>query len=312
MKKTEKTGNEKTVIVGPVLKWAGGKTQLLPTLHNNFPKALLEGKLDTYIEPFVGGGAVFFNIFNTFNFKKAYLFDNNIDLVILYNSLKASVDKVIEELLEISSIYLSKVGSDDRQKYFYAIREQYNNEMPLCHKAFEQNSVNPRRAAITIFLNRTCFNGLFRVNKKGEFNVPHGRYKNPTIVFENKLRSAAIALQGAEIFMGDFSDCEKYISDKTFIYYDPPYRPVSETANFRSYSKEEFGDEAQTRLASFYKKQDANGVPQLLSNSDPCKHDLFFDRLYGEFSIRRVDATRRINSNPSGRGALKEILVRNY
>jgi DNA adenine methylase len=305
--------NDKDFVASPILKWAGGKTQLLPVLQENFPKQLVEGKVDTYIEPFVGGGAVFFDIARRFNFKRAYLFDINFELVILYNSLKQDVTKVIAELSKFSDTYLSK-ETGERQQYFYSIREEYNNEFAITHKALEHSSFNARRSAMTIFLNRTCFNGLFRVNKKGGFNVPYGRYKNPTILFEGKLRAASAVLQNAEIMLGDFSDCKKYISGKTFIYYDPPYRPVSKTSSFNSYSREEFNDDSQKRLASFYKKVGGDNVFQLLSNSDPCNYveDLFFDELYNGFSIIRVDATRRINSNATKRGILKEILVKDY
>tara|TARA_A200000113_G_C8850037_1_gene349932 strand:- start:595 stop:1539 length:945 start_codon:yes stop_codon:yes gene_type:complete len=304
---------EFSITASPVIKWAGGKTQLLPELHKNFPNELFSGSIDTYIEPFVGGGAVFFEIANTFKFKKAYLFDINPELVILYNSLKTDVERVIQELGTLASSYLSR-NEEERQLYFYEVREIYNNEVAVTHKAMEHSPFNAKRAAMTIFLNRTCFNGLFRVNKKGGFNVPHGRYKNPTILFEDKLRAASKALQCAEILLGDFELCEKYISGKTFIYYDPPYRPVSETASFNSYTKEDFDDSAQKRLASFYKKVGSSSVFQLLSNSDPSNYieDPFFDDLYSDFSILRVDATRRINSNAAKRGALREILVRNY
>ena len=298
----------------PVLKWAGGKTQLLPMLNQHYPKELIDGKIDTYIEPFVGSGAVFFYLSNNHHIGNSYLFDINPELVILYNSLKENVDRVIDELGILSDYYLSLKSEAARKEQFYNVREQYNSEVALAHKAINHTPFNATRAATTIFLNRTCFNGLFRVNKKSHFNVPHGRYKNPTILFKDKLKAAAVALQNATIKLADFSTCEKYISGKTFIYYDPPYRPLSETSHFTSYSQDKFGDDEQIRLARTIRKLSNSGVLQLLSNSDPSNYatDRFFDDLYEGFNIHRVEAKRLINSNPDKRGTLRELLIRNY
>ena len=168
---------------------------------------------------------------------------------------------------------------------------------------------------MTIFLNRTCFNGLFRVNSKSGFNVPFGRYKNPTILFEKKLRAASDALQNAVISLCDFSYTENYADKETLVYYDPPYRPISQTSNFTSYSKDVFGDEEQRRLHALFSRLDKIGVKQLLSNSDPTNHDdedRFFDNLYSDFKITRVPARRVINSNPDKRGDIRELIIRNY
>lgn len=298
----------------PVLKWAGGKTQLLPVLNEHYPIELSKGEIETYIEPFVGSGAVFFDLYNKYPIPKAYLSDVNPELVILYNSLKEDVSCVIQELALLSAYYLSQNSEEARKELFYTVRKQYNSEMTVAHKAVHHTPFNAKRAAMTIFLNKTCFNGLFRVNSKGYFNVPHGRYKNPTILFKEKLEAAALALQNATIQLADFTECEQYVSGKTFIYYDPPYRPVSETALFTSYSKETFGDDEQRRLAENIKKLSGQNVLQLLSNSDPSNYieDPFFDDLYSGFHIYRVEAKRMINSNASKRGTLREILVRNY
>ena len=219
------------------------------------------------------------------------------------------MDLVIQELGSLSEYYLSRKSEEDRKDLFYNIREQYNSEVAVAHKAVHHTPFNAKRAAMTIFLNRICFNGLFRVNSKGYFNVPHGRYKNPTILFEDKLKAASEALQNASIQLADFSKCEQYVHGKTFIYYDPPYRPVSETSQFTSYSKESFGDSEQMRLAQTLKNLNRQNVLQLLSNSID---DPFFDDLYSDFDIYRVDAKRMINSNAAKRGTLREILVRNY
>ncbi len=298
----------------PILKWAGGKTQLLPVITENYPKELLSGEIDTFIEPFVGGGAVFFDISNKYDIKKAYLFDINPELVILYNSLKDDVERVISELAILSEKYLSYTDEEGRKDFFYKMRESYNEDVAVSHKAVTHTPFNARRAALTIFLNRTCFNGLFRVNSKGHFNVPHGRYTNPTILFSGALRAASKVLQKATITLGDFTKCEEVISGKTFIYYDPPYRPVSKTALFTSYSMDGFTDDDQRRLGDMFRQLDSKGVFQLLSNSDPTNYvdDPFFDDLYSGFNILRVDAKRMINSKASKRGSLREILVRNY
>ena len=312
--KSTSSSSSPTLEASPVLKWAGGKTQLLSTLNEHFPTELSKGKIDTYIEPFVGSGAVFFDLCNKYQIGEAYLFDVNPELVILYNSLKEEASRVVDELRLLSNKYLSKRTENSRKGLFCTVREQYNSEVAVAHKAIHHTPFNAKRAAKTIFLNRTCFNGLFRVNSKGHFNVPHGRYKNPTILFEEKLEAAAEALQKATIKLADFSECEKYINGNTFIYYDPPYRPVSVTSQFTSYSKEAFGDDEQIRLAKTIKKLSSSTVFQLLSNSDPTNYveDRFFDDLYAGFHIYRVDARRMINSNPSKRGAIREILVRNY
>lgn len=296
------------VPAAPILKWAGGKRQLLPMLNLNYPKELMAGKIDTYIEPFVGGGSVFFDIANQFTFKEAYLFDVNPELINLYNVVKNDVEDLINLLSDLSQHFLG-LDSEKREEFFYTFREQYNVEPKSVPSQY-----SPSRAAHTIFLNRTCFNGLFRVNSKGYFNVPYGKYKNPNIIMPDKLRSASYALKKATIKLADFSESQKYIRGRTFIYYDPPYRPLNLTSSFNSYAKDSFDDHEQVRLANVYNTLDKKGVFQLLSNSDPTNYveDPFFDDLYSGHIIQRVDAKRMINSDASKRGALREILVRNY
>jgi DNA adenine methylase len=292
----------------PVLKWAGGKGQLLPVLNLNYPKELIKGQIDTYIEPFVGGGAVFFDIANQFTFKRAFLFDVNPELVILYNVIKDDVEELIALLSALSEKFLS-LDSKAREAFFYSVREQYNARTK---SASSKNLL--ARAAHTIFLNRTCFNGLFRVNSKGCFNVPYGKYANPNIVMVDRLRAASYALSKATIKQSDFAESAKYVEGNTFIYYDPPYRPLNLTSSFNAYAKDSFDDREQVRLADTYNALDKKGVLQLLSNSDPTNYaeDPFFDDLYGRHTIQRVDAKRMINSDANKRGSLREILVRNY
>jgi DNA adenine methylase len=297
----------------PVLKWAGGKRQLLPELSKRYPSKLKEGKITTYIEPFMGGGAVFFDVVKTFpDIRKAFLFDINPELVILYKTLQKNAKELIDLLAKLQEKYMS-LDEEGQEALFYQIREDYNQtKNDVSVNKFSSSWVT--RASQTIFLNKTCFNGLFRVNSKGLFNVPFGRYKNPSILQTSRLRASAQALQVAEIFLGDFSKAAEYGNKSTFIYYDPPYRPISTTASFTSYSADRYDDDSQRRLADVFKLLDSMGVSQMLSNSDPSNHqeDRFFDELYKGFTIERVDATRMINSVASKRGSVREILVRNY
>lgn len=291
----------------PILKWAGGKTQLLPVINQNYPKALLNGEIKTYIEPFFGGGSVFFDILSKSHIEKAYLVDTNPDLIQLYRTIQTKVEPLANILAKLEQEYLS-LEFDGQEKMFYQVRDKFN-EHPI-HSA----EPDVERAAQTIFLNRTCFNGLFRVNSKGKFNVPFGKHKNPTILFKNKLLAVSRAFQIAEIILGDFEVVSPYANQNSFVYFDPPYRPISVTSHFKSYSKEAFGDEAQTRLSHFYRELDRRGVKIMLSNSDPTNHveDPFFDELYHGFNIQRVAAKRMINSKSAGRGAVRELLITNY
>ena len=296
--------------VSPVLKWVGGKNQLLSEIRKNYPIALKEGGMDVFVEPFVGGGAVYFDIVGHFSFGKAYLIDANHELIVLYQSLKAAPEKIVEILGNLETSYLS-LKEDGRKEMFYEVRGIYNDTLADTLEKIKSSHIIPERAAWTIFLNRTCFNGLFRVNRRGFFNVPQGRYKNPKILFRDKIMRASDLLQKATILQGDFSDAENYVSERTFIYYDPPYRPVSKTSSFTAYAKDSFCDDDQIRLANFYKSMDRKGVFQLLSNSDTGR-DGFFDNLYKDFLIKRVDARRNINSKGDSRGTINELLIRNY
>jgi DNA adenine methylase len=307
-------GQESIAGAAPVLKWAGGKTQLLPIINENLPQELLDGKIDTFIEPFFGGGAVFFDLIKKYEFKKAVIIDVNRELVVLYKTIKNDVDSLVKSLASIQEEYLA-LDEDGRKSYYYAVRERFNEEL----EKFDFDNYSPKswvaRASQVMFLNRTCFNGLFRVNKKGFFNVPQGKYKNPLILNQPKLEATSRALSNVEIIRGDFEQAEKFVNDKAFIYYDPPYRPLNITSSFNSYADSGFNDDDQRRLGEFYKKMHGLGAKQILSNSDPKNtnsEDNFFDDIFKGFDIQRVAASRRINSNASKRGDITEILVRNY
>lgn len=292
------------LIASPVLRWAGGKTQLLPTLRQHYPQDL-GGTITTYAEPFMGGGAVFFDIANNFPIEKAFLFDINHDLVSLYSTIKKNVEGVIHEL----SLMEKKFVEGDvveRESYYYELRKSYNTQ-PRSRRL-----LNEYRAAQTIFLNKTCFNGLFRVNAAGHFNVPYGRPNNPKILCEANLLAVSNILQIAEIRCGDFDEVRKHVNDRTFVYYDPPYRPVSETSYFTAYSKKIFDDMEQKRLAQFFGKMDQIGVKQLLSNSKTGDNEVFFREIYTGYEMYNALAKRSVASNPARRGYVEELLIRNY
>jgi len=286
----------------PFLKWAGGKGQILTEIGRRLPQGLETGEIDTYVEPFVGGGAVFFNLVQRYeNIKRFYLFDINNDLVNCYNAIKNNVESLIDELRQIEDEFLP-LKKTARKDFYYRIRDEFNSD---------------RHTAKLIFLNKTCFNGLYRVNRKDEFNVPFGDYKNPKICDAENLENVSQVLQKAEIICGDFERSDKYINDKTFVYFDPPYRPLSPTASFTSYSKDDFNEDEQIRLARFCRQINGKGARFLLSNSDPKNEDPkdhFFEDHYKKFrfDIDRVKATRAINCKASGRGQINELLITNY
>lgn len=297
----------------PFLKWAGGKTQLLDEFTIRIPKELKNGEISTFVEPFVGGGAVFFHFNSVFSFKECHIFDINEELILAYSVVKRNVEDLIEYLCDLTEEFLSK-DDEGRKEYFYSIRDEFNQTKSSINFKNYGKAWIPRAGQL-IFLNKTCFNGLFRVNSQGEFNVPFGRYKNPKIVNPEVLRADAKILQNTKIHLGDFAKASQYINKNSFVYFDPPYRPLSNTASFTQYSKDGFDDVEQQRLADFFAKCDAKRAKLMLSNSDPKNinpNDNFFDTLYGKFNIQRVPARRMINSDASKRGEINEIIVTNY
>ncbi len=298
----------------PFLKWAGGKSQLLDALRPRLPDGLCSGEVTRYVEPFLGGGAVFFAVAGAFDIERSFLFDINEELILTYRVVQQDVEALIDALTALEDAYLP-LSDDDRRDYYYAVRERFNRtKEEIDYTAYNPGTWVPR-AADLIFLNRTCYNGLFRVNSQGGFNVPWGRHKNPRIAGRENLRAASRLLAPAEVRQGDFTACERFVDEKTFVYIDPPYRPLSRTASFTSYARSSFDDDDQVRLAAFCRKLDGVGARFMLSNADPRNtdpDDSFFDDLYDGFSIERVPARRAINRNGAGRGCLTEILVMNY
>src|SRR3989338_1665039 len=298
----------------PFLKWAGGKSQLLEQFEYYYPQELKDRKIERYIEPFIGGGAVFFKVFQEYQIKDAYLYDKNEDLILIYKVLQKDMSDLCE-CLEKFSLKYHKLDNENREKFFYNSREKLNNSLQkLNFKKYSNDWVV--RAAQLIFLNKTCYNGLFRLNKKGEFNTPFGKYSNPLIFDKENLVNVSELLQRAEIILGDFQDCRLKVNDKSFVYFDPPYRPLSKTASFSSYSKYEFNDENQLQLAKFYKElNNTTNANLMLSNSDPMNvnpEDDFFEKLYKDLHIHKVSANRMINSKADKRGQIKELLILNY
>jgi DNA adenine methylase len=300
--------------VKPFLKWAGGKRQLLKTFEELYPSCLKAGSCSRYIEPFIGGGAVFFDIISKYHIKAAHLSDINPEIIIAYKVIQKAVESLIKQLGELSVKYHS-LNEENQKALFYQIRTEYNNQRKeIDFLTFSEAWI--KRSAMFIFLNKTCFNGLFRTNKAGEFNVPYGRYKYPTILNEENLREVNAALQIADIELADFSASVKVAKNNSFFYFDPPYRPLNKTSNFTSYSILAFNDTQQKRLAKFYKQLNCDYQAYLmLSNSDPkneSSSDDFFDELYQGFHIQRVTARRTINSNANKRGDISELIVTNY
>lgn len=292
--------------VKPFVKWAGGKTQLIDKISQIYPKEL--GKSITkYAEPFVGGGAVLFDILSKFDLEEIYISDINKELINTYNIIKNNADDLIQALFLMQNEFLS---DENRKVYFYEKRKLFND---LIHQ--NSQKINIQKATLFIFLNKTCFNGLFRVNKNGLFNVPIGSYKNQTIYDENNLKNISKMLNKVKITSKCYQKSENFIDKNTFVYLDPPYRPLSKTANFTSYNETIFDDNEQIKLANFFTNLDKKGAKLALSNSDPKninEEDDFFDKIYKDYEINQIYASRMINSKGNSRGKITELLITNY
>ncbi|SMC08861.1 DNA adenine methylase [Nitratiruptor tergarcus] len=281
---------EKKSVASPFVKWVGGKRGLLTQLLPLIPR-----KFNNYFEPFVGGGALFFELFNLgmLQNKKVYLFDRNEELINTYKIVQNKPDELLEKLKEFQE--------NHSKEFYYKIRELDRKE--------DFKELDPiTRAARFIYLNKTCFNGLYRVNKKGHFNVPIGRYKNPKIYDSDLIVNASKALQGAVIEAADFSEVLQYVQKEDFIYFDPPYYPLSETSKFTSYTDLAFLEDEQRRLFNVYEELDKRGCFVMESNSDT----KFIKDLYKEYRIDIVYMHRFINSKKEGRGKISEVVIRNY
>jgi len=307
---------ENNIQARPFLKWAGGKGQLLEQFQFRFPKELNgKGIIKQYYEPFLGSGAVFFWVMRNCKIKKAYINEFNSEIYLCYVAIQKNVEMVID-YLEILEKKYHGLGSVNQESFYYRIRNKYNQtRRRVNYKKYSMKEYS-ECAAMIIFLNRTCFNGLYRVNSKGDFNVPFGRYKNPAICNIKNLRAVSRVLKNVIITNDDFAVVQKQVKQRSFVYFDPPYRPLNKTSSFTSYSHNDFDDKEQERLAAVFKKlSQIDGVRIMLSNSDPKnedKKDNFFERLYSDFKIERLKARRMINCDASKRGEINELLVTNY
>lgn len=295
----------------PFIKWVGGKSQLLQQLEKLLPENFSQWENLTYIEPFVGGGAMLFFMLQRFpNIKRVIINDINRNLTETYNVIKSSPEKLIMFLHDIEKQYFLLSTQELRKNFYLEMRNRFN----------EENLTNIERSGLLIFLNRTCFNGLYRENSKGKFNVPFGRYNNPKICNDEVIFADSYLLNefDVQILNGNFENISQYIDENNsnFIYFDPPYRPLNATSSFNSYVKDPFDDESQIALANFCRQlSQKENVFWMLSNAD-CSasnpKDTFFEELYSGFDINRVFASRMVNANASKRGKLTELLIRNY
>lgn len=287
----------------PFVKWVGGKTQLIDQLEALLPADFDQWENVTYIEPFVGGGAMLFYMLQTHpNITSAVINDINSDLTTCYQVVRDQPEELINSLVQIQAEYYALSSEDDRKVFFLARRAEFNT------KALD----SIRNTTLFFFLNRTCFNGLYRVNSKGHFNVPFGRYTTPTICDPATIREDSKLLQNVQIMTGDYTKTMDAAKGNTLFYFDPPYRPLNATSSFNDYAKDKeiFNDAAQRRLRDFCNQVQDAGFSFMLSNSD-CK-DGFFEDLYMSYHIHHVYASRSINANPEKRGKLTELLIRNY
>ena len=293
--------------VKPIIKWAGGKGQLLDEIRNSYPKGL-GTEIVKYAEPFIGGAAVLFDVLGRYDFEEAYISDVNRELVHLYMTVRDAPNELIELLSDLQKEHILR-STDERKDYFYQNRERFN-------QIKAENDIDwIECSALFIYLNKTCFNGLYRVNSKGEFNVPSGVYKNPRICDDSNIRKASGLLQGVRIEHADYLKSSDFVDERTFAYFDPPYRPLNDTSSFTSYAEGQFNDDDQRRLAQYVHELNQRGAKVMVSNSDPKNsdpNDEFFDELYAGLNIRRVSATRMINSKGDSRGPVNELLITNY
>ena len=298
--------SENEMSVKPFLKWAGGKGQLLQEIQPYYP---FENGVTKYAEPFVGGGAVLFDILSRYDVGEVYISDTNVELINAYRVIRGSVEELVDRLAQYQDSFIP-LPKAERREIYLARRERFND---LKMRGTDGEDVE--KAALMIFLNRTCFNGLYRVNRKGLFNVPMGDYKKPAICDPANLRAVSARLRQVDIVCGDYRQSADFIDERTFAYFDPPYRPLTDTADFTAYTEAPFSDVEQIELAGFVSEMARRGARVVVSNSDPRNADDtddFFDRIYASHRIRRVSAARMINCNSEARGKIKELLISNY
>lgn len=299
-------GAKPTEKAHPFIKWAGGKTQLLDVLKNNLPSGI-GTTITKYAEPFVGGGAFLFSMLEEYSFEEIYISDNNKELMNVYIAIRDNCNKLLSSLNTLQNEY-NGLSAELQEQFYYEKRDEFN-----AIEITEKTSV--QKATLFIFLNKSCFNGLFRVNKKGKYNVPFGKHKSVSICDSVNLTKISAMLQNVIIKACDYQEVMSFADSSTLVYFDPPYRPLNVTSGFTSYTEDDFSDKNQIELADCFKALSNKGVKAMLSNSDPKNtsgNDNFFDDLYADFNILRVEASRMINSKGSSRGKIKELLIKNY
>lgn len=282
------------------IKWAGGKRQLITTLDSRLPDNF-DKQITKYVEPFVGGGSYLFHMVEKHpKLKRVVINDVNYRLINCYTIIRDHPKELNNKMKLLADLYNTIDSDEDKKEMYNLIRKQFNQD--------EGDELE--LASYFIFLNKTCFNGLYRVNSRGEFNVPFGKYAHPNLFDENRINSCSELLQKAKIVTGDFDRLVNEATKHAFFYLDPPYRPISKTSSFTEYDKTPFKDEDQIRVKEFCDAIDDKESYFLLSNSD-CQDD-FFEKLYEEYYVEKIKARRNINSRGEARGYILEILVSNY
>lgn len=291
----------------PFLKWVGGKRQLLPAIDAALPSDF-SSRYETYLEPFLGGGSVLLHILSQHQPKNVVVGDMNQRLIQTYVTVRDELDALVAELDGLETAYKRLPGLNEKQGFYLEQRQRYND--------FADSASPVEVSALFIFLNKTGFNGLYRVNKSGKFNTPFGKHENPTIASVSNLTAVSELIQDVTFYTGKYQDVEQYVAPRSFMYVDPPYRPLSSTSAFTHYTSAPFNDTHQIGLSSFLRRvHEEKGVDFMLSNSDPTNsdpEDLFFDELYDWARVERVKATRRINRDGAGRGKINEVLITSF
>jgi len=301
-----KNNQQKLKVTKPFVKWAGGKGSLVKHLSAHLPDNFRDKRNVTYVEPFVGGGAMLFYMLTHFtNIRRVVINDINEDLIFCYKLIKNTPQTLIEQLKRIANEYLQLSNMDEKSRYYYKVRDKYNSK----------ETIDEEKAAYFMFLNKTCFNGLYRVNTCGKFNVPFGKYKNPTICDDKLILADHELLKKVDIYAGDYSEIMRFLGKGyNYIYIDPPYRPLSGTAYFKEYSHNVFDDKEQEKLKIFCDIMTARGCKIMQSNSNSMDDDgeSYFAKLYQGYHITQIEAHRYINAHVGKRNKETELLIMNY
>ncbi len=295
------------------MKYVGGKTQLLKQFEQLYPQRLKEGKVTKYFELFLGGGAVFFDVIQKYPIEQAFLNDINQDLILAYQVIKNQPNNLIELLHDLSTKY-QQSNTEQQKDIFYLIRDEYNRQKNnFNYNCRAKDSL--KRVSWLLFLNKTCFNGLYRTNQKGQFNVPFGKYKNPQICDRDNILSVARILEDVKLISGNYDRLDGFIDRDSFVYLDPPYRPIAKTSSFTSYTQSSFNDRDQLELSKYCHYLTHKGAKVMISNSNPHNTDSadnFFYYLYDGYRINEVFASRMVNSDATKRGKITELVITNY